>query len=133
MLYAIGAGSQVKAVDEFSDYPKTAPRTALDGFQPNVEAIVAYRPDLVVVPGDSTGLTARLKAFGIPVLSLPPAATLADAYGEYDKLGQATGHVQAAWTEAGPREVADRADREGRPSPAWARRTTTSSTRPTTR
>jgi len=99
MLYAIGAGSQVKAVDKYSDYPKSAPRTTLDDLQPNVEAIVAYRPDLVLVPGDSTGLTGRLKAFDIPVLSLPPAATLADAYRQYGELGQATGHVQAARTE----------------------------------
>ena len=99
MLYSIGAGSQVKAVDKYSDYPKKAPRTTLDDLQPNVEAIVAYKPDLVVVPGDSSGLTGRLKAFGIPVLSLPPAATLTDAYGDYDKLGLATGHVQAAKTE----------------------------------
>jgi iron complex transport system substrate-binding protein len=100
MLYAIGAGGQVKAVDKYSDYPKNAPRTSLDDLQPNVEAIVSYRPDLVVVPGDSSGLTARLKTFGIPVLSLPPAATLADAYEQYDQLGQATGHVQAARAEA---------------------------------
>jgi iron complex transport system substrate-binding protein len=100
MLYAIGAGSQVKAVDKYSDYPKSAPRTSLDELSPNVEAIVSYRPDLVVVPGDSTGLTARLKVFGIPVLSLPPAETLADAYEQYDQLGQATGHVQAARAEA---------------------------------
>jgi iron complex transport system substrate-binding protein len=100
MLYAIGAGSQVKAVDKYSDYPKKAPHTNLDDLSPNVEAIVSYRPDLVVVPGDSTGLTARLKTFGIPVLSLPPAATLADAYTQYDQLGEATGHVQAAKAEA---------------------------------
>ena len=62
MLYAIGAGSQVKAVDKYSDYPKQAPRTTLDDLQPNVEAIVSYRPDLVVVPGDSSGLTGRLKS-----------------------------------------------------------------------
>ena len=49
MLYAIGAGSQVKAVDSDSDYPPQAPMTKLSGFQPNVEAIVGYKPDLVVV------------------------------------------------------------------------------------
>ncbi len=100
MLYAIGAGSQVKAVDKYSDYPKSAPRTTLDDLQPNVEAIVSYRPDLVVVPGDSSGLTGRLKAFGIPVLSLPPATTLAEAYAEYGELGRATGHVRSADAEA---------------------------------
>ncbi len=100
MLYAIGAGSQVKAVDKYSDYPRNAPRTTLDDLQPNVEAIVSYQPDLVVVPGDSSGLTGRLKAFGIPVLSLPPATTLADAYAQYGELGQATGHLAAATAEA---------------------------------
>jgi iron complex transport system substrate-binding protein len=100
MLYAIGAGSQVKAVDKYSDYPRQAPRTTLDDLTPNVEAIVSYRPDLVVVPGDSSGLTGRLKAFGIPVLSLPPATSLSDAYEQYDQLGHATGHVQAAEAEA---------------------------------
>jgi iron complex transport system substrate-binding protein len=99
MLYAIGAGNQVKAVDKYSDYPTKSPRTTLDDLSPNVEAIVSYRPDLVVVPGDSSGLTARLKAFGIPVLSLPPATTLADAYVEFGQLGRATGHVPAATTE----------------------------------
>ncbi|MGH3134715.1 MAG: ABC transporter substrate-binding protein, partial [Gaiellaceae bacterium] len=43
-LFAIGAGPQVVAVDDQSDYPKSAPRTALSGFTPNVEAIAAYRP-----------------------------------------------------------------------------------------
>jgi iron complex transport system substrate-binding protein len=100
MLYSIGAGRQVKAVDKDSDFPKTAPRTALDGFQPNVEAIVAYRPDLVVVSGDTAGLAGHLGGFGIPVLSLPPATTLADVYKEFDELGQATGHVAAAGSEA---------------------------------
>ena len=96
MLYAIGAGSQVKAVDQYSDYPPQAPKTKLDGYQPNVEAIVSYRPDLVVVAGDSTGLTRRLATFGIPVLSDPAAATLNDAYAQVRALGVATGHVAQA-------------------------------------
>jgi iron complex transport system substrate-binding protein len=100
MLYAMGAGSQVKAVDKYSDYPREAPRTNLDELAPNLEAIVSYRPDLVIVAGDSTGLTGRLATLGIPVLSLPPATTLADAYAQYHQLGEATGHVQAADAEA---------------------------------
>jgi iron complex transport system substrate-binding protein len=100
MLYSIGAGGQVKAVDKDSDFPKTAPRTSLDGFQPNVEAIVAYRPDLVLLPGDTGGLTGQLQGFGIPVLALPPAATLSDVYRELDELGQATGHEAAAVSES---------------------------------
>src|SRR5271165_5948257 len=89
MLYAIGAGSQVKAVDESSDYPPNAPRTKLDGIDPNIEAIVAYRPDLVLIAGDSTGLTTRLRPFGIPVLSLPAADTLGDVYQQIAEIGKA--------------------------------------------
>lgn len=96
ILYAIGAGKQVKAVDSYSDYPKNAPRTSLDALTPNVEAIVAYKPDLVVVSGDTTGLTAQLAKFGIPVLSDPAAATLKQEYQQFDELGLATGHLAQA-------------------------------------
>ena len=96
MLYAIGAGSQVKAVDSDSDYPPQAPMTKLSGFQPNVEAIVGYKPDLVVVDGNAGGLIKSLAAFKIPVLELPAAAKLSDVYAQFDELGQATGHLAQA-------------------------------------
>jgi len=99
MLYAIGAGTQVKAVDSYSDYPKNAPRTKLDALTPNVEAIVAYKPDLVVVAGDTTGLTAELAKFGIPVLSDPAATSLSQEYQQFDELGQATDHLAQAKAE----------------------------------
>ena len=99
MLYAIGAGSQVKAVDSLSDYPAQAPRTKLSAYQPNVEAIVAEKPDLVVESGDTGQLTKRLAAFSIPVLELPAPAKLAGEYTEFDQLGQATGHLAQAQQE----------------------------------
>ena len=99
MLYAIGAGSQVKAVDSLSDYPAQAPRTKLSAYQPNVEAIVAEKPDLVVESGDTGQLTKRLAAFSIPVLELPAPAKLAGEYTEFDQLGRATGHLAQAQQE----------------------------------
>jgi len=99
MLYAIGAGGQVKAVDKDSDYPPKAPRTSLDGFEPNVEAIAADKPDLVVVAGDTSNLTEQLAAFGIPVLSQPAATALQDTYNQLAQLGAATGHVPQAAAE----------------------------------
>jgi iron complex transport system substrate-binding protein len=99
MLYAIGAGGQVKAVDSYSDYPKNAPITTLNALTPNVEAIVAYKPDLVIVAGDTTGLTAQLAKFGIPVLSDPAATDLTQEYQQFDELGKATGHLSQAKTE----------------------------------
>jgi iron complex transport system substrate-binding protein len=101
MLYAIGAGSQVKAVDSDSDYPPGAPRTKLSAFSPNVEAIVGYKPDLIIVTTDSAGLVKQFAAFKIPVLELPAAAKLSDVYAQFGELGRATGHVaQAAQEDA---------------------------------
>jgi iron complex transport system substrate-binding protein len=99
MLYAIGAGSQVKAVDSLSDYPANAPVTKLSAYQPNAEAIAAYKPDLVVLSGDLGGITAKLTALSIPVLDLPAAANLAGVYSEFTQLGSATGHVARARNE----------------------------------
>jgi iron complex transport system substrate-binding protein len=96
-LFAVGAGPQVIAVDNDSDYPKTAPRTSLSGFTPNAEAIASYKPDLVVVSNDG-GIVAALQKLGITVLLEPAADTVAQAYDEIRQLGVATGRVQAAAT-----------------------------------
>jgi iron complex transport system substrate-binding protein len=93
MLFAIGAGDQVAAVDDQSDYPPEAPVTDLSGFQPNVEAIAAKNPDLVVIADDTAGLTASLARLNIPVLSLPAAQSFDDAYSQIEQLGAATGKV----------------------------------------
>jgi iron complex transport system substrate-binding protein len=99
MLYAIGAGKQVKAVDSDSDYPSTAPITKLSAFEPNAEAIAAYKPDLVIISNNIDGITAKLTALSIPVLDLPAAADLSDVYSEFTELGAATGHVTQAKSE----------------------------------
>lgn len=95
-LFAIGAGSQVVAVDNQSDYPKSAPQTALSGFTPNVEAIAAYRPDLVVISFDPKGLSSALGRLGVPVVFHNAAATLPGAFQQIRQLGRLTGRAQAA-------------------------------------
>ena len=95
-LFAIGAGSQVVAVDKDSDYPANAPKTTLDPITPNVEAILQYDPDLVVASEDSNGLVAALKKVGVAVMIEPAANTLNDAYTQIEQLGKATGHVSGA-------------------------------------
>lgn len=95
-LFAIGAGSQVIAVDEYSYYPEEAPVTDLSGFSPNVEAILSYSPDLLVISGSPDDLQSSVEAIGIPVLLLGSAATLDDAYTQIERLGTATGHVAEA-------------------------------------
>jgi cobalamin transport system substrate-binding protein len=95
-LFAIGVGKQVVAVDDQSDYPKRAPHTSLSGFTPNVEAIAAYNPDLVVVQYDSGGVVEALHKLNIRVLVQPSAKNLAAAYNQIRQLGTVTGHKRAA-------------------------------------
>lgn len=94
MLFAVGAGDQVVAVDEFSYYPPEAPVTDLSGFEPNIESIAAYEPDLVVLP--DAGIEADLDALGIPTLVLNAAVTIDDTYTQIEQVGAATGHVGEA-------------------------------------
>jgi iron complex transport system substrate-binding protein len=99
MLYAIGAGNQVKAVDLNSDYPPGVPRTQLDGNNPNVEGIANYKPDLVVASNEPTSVDSQLGALGIPVVSDPAAANLSQEYAQFEELGKLTGHEAQARAE----------------------------------
>ena len=99
MLFAIGAGSQVVAVDNQSNYPPSAPITKLSGYQPNIEAIASYQPDLVVISYDPGSLEKSLERIKIPVLLQPAADTLDDVYVEIDQLGTVTGQTNGAAVE----------------------------------
>jgi iron complex transport system substrate-binding protein len=96
-LFAIGAGDAVVAVDDQSDYPPQAPVTDLSGFEPNVEAIAEYQPDLVLASGDgSSELTEGLDRLNVPAIVQPAAADLDDAYQQIEDIGAATGHPDEA-------------------------------------
>ena len=96
MLFAIGAGEQVAAVDSNSNYPEKAPKTDLSAYEPNLEAIAGDKPDLVVYSDDPGDLTAGLGKLAIPALQQPAAKTLDDTYAQLDQLGRATGHLPEA-------------------------------------
>jgi iron complex transport system substrate-binding protein len=100
-LFAIGAGDQVIAVDDQSTFPADAPVTDLSGFQPNVEAIAGYEPDLVVAAYDPGELVDGLERLGIPVLLQDAAPDLEGAYEQIETLGEATGNVEGAETVVG--------------------------------
>ncbi|NUP66819.1 MAG: ABC transporter substrate-binding protein [Nonomuraea sp.] len=95
-LFAIGAGPQVVAVDDQSNYPPEAPKTDLSGFKPNVEAIVAQKPDLVILSNDLDKIVAELGKVNVPVLLEPAAAKLDEAYEQIAEIGAATGNKAKA-------------------------------------
>ena len=93
ILYAIGAGSQILAVDNLSNYPAGAPVSEISAFEPSVEAILAKKPDLVLLSIDSTKapqIRNALVKLGIPVLMEKAPATLKDVYAENTLLARVT-------------------------------------------
>jgi iron complex transport system substrate-binding protein len=98
MLYAIGAGDQVLAVDDFSNFPPEAAEKmqGLSGFTPNVEAIVGLEPDLVVTDGTNPDLLDQLDALGVPRWEGPAVTSFDEVYAQIEQLGAATGHVGGA-------------------------------------
>ena len=99
ILFAIGAGPQVKAVDSDSDYPPNAPRTKLSAYTPNVEAIAKYDPTWSWSRSIRPSFNTQMAALKIPVIDEPTAANLAAAYAQYTSLGRATGRVAQAAAE----------------------------------
>lgn len=96
MLFAIGAGDKVVAVDDQSNYPEVAPMTDLSGFTPNIEAILAYQPDLVFIAYDPGDLVSSLNAAGVAVLHYNAAVTIEDTYRQITSIGAATGRLDDA-------------------------------------
>ena len=98
MMFAIGAGDDLVAIDEYSNYPPEALELPheLSGFEPNVEAIAGYEPDVVLISGDFTGLGGQLEPLDIEVWDGPAAVTLDDTYAQIEGLGELTGNQEEA-------------------------------------
>jgi iron complex transport system substrate-binding protein len=97
MLFAIGAGDQVVGVSTFDTYPKEATtRPRVGGlFDPNFEAILSLRPDLVIAYGSQEELIGRLGRASIPVYSYRHAG-LADITATIRAVGKRSGHSSEA-------------------------------------
>ena len=96
MLFAIGADDKVVAVDSLSTFPVEAPVTDLSGFEPNVEAVLGFRPDLVVLSYDPGDVVAGLEAAGVDSLLQGASMTIADTYVQILALGEITAHAAEA-------------------------------------
>lgn len=101
MLFSIGAGSQVIAVDKNSDYfganpPAQTPPANIDAYKPSAESIAALSPDLVVIANDTDKIQEQLTALKIPVYVAAAAITIDDTYKQETALGALTDNVAGA-------------------------------------
>ena len=99
LLFAIGAGSLVVGRTAYCDYPAEAKAVANlgDGIKPNVEAVIASRPGLVLLynSGQNAGISGRLRELGVPSVRLNTDA-LSSVPRVARMLGTLTGHQKAA-------------------------------------
>lgn len=102
---ALGACARMVGVDRYSNWPielKTLPQVG-GGIDPNIEAIVRLKPDLVLSSNSARGLE-RLRALGIPVLVLEPKGGLHDMQRVLRILAQVLGlpatQADTVWVKA---------------------------------
>lgn len=71
-LFELGLGDRVVAVSKYCTYPREARRRPCIGglFDPNMEAILVLRPDLVILPSPETGTVEGFDRLGIATLVL---------------------------------------------------------------
>ncbi len=109
ILFAVGAGSQIVGVDDYSDYPAAVKNlTNVGAFPLNVESIVALTPDLVV----SSDLVPKaqldqMSDQGIPYVIFADR-TIEDVFKTIRLAGVITGHVNQADSLA--QNLSDRVD-----------------------
>jgi iron complex transport system substrate-binding protein len=96
LVFAMGCGERVVGVTDFCDYPsavETLPR--LGGIQPNVEALLALRPDLVLTLGEADTLRRLCKSRGIELVRLR-IEDLKTLFASIHAIGDRLGASQAA-------------------------------------
>ncbi len=95
-LFAIGQGDHVVAVSNYCNYPPEAARLPRTGglLDPNIEAIVELRPDIVFVLAESTVVRQRLTALGVRVVPVDHS-TLPALIDSFETMGNCFGKETA--------------------------------------
>lgn len=97
ILYALELADSVLAVSEYSDYPPEAKqKPRIGGFQsPDIEQIVALRPDIVLAGSLHTRVVDVLTAAGVPVAVVEPK-TMQEVLDAVTLVGDLTGKQAVA-------------------------------------
>jgi iron complex transport system substrate-binding protein len=97
ILFAIGAGPQVVAVDQFSYYPpETADLPQVSYSSPDPEQGLAHEPDLVIFATRQEGSIEQFRSLGLPVFFIREPSDLAGVMENIRTIGMLTGHLEAA-------------------------------------
>lgn len=104
LLFAVGAGRRVVATERSSvEPPQARSLPTLSAYpRPDLEQVMSFGPDLVVVWGAAAGgrdLWARLAALGVPVYVSEPRS-IEDVASSLDRLGRLAGEPAAASRQA---------------------------------
>jgi len=99
ILFAVGAGARVVGVSDLSDFPPQARRIDRVGsyLKPNVEAVVAHRPDVVIAvpsPGNREAVESLVE-LGLRVVIVAEGPTLADVLASIETIAGETGDREA--------------------------------------
>ena len=95
ILFAIGAGDQVIAVDNQSDFPaETETKTKLDATSPDEAVLEELQPELVVVMAGPEEVVQALDQQGFQVLWLELPDSMGSIFDQIDLLGEITGRVE---------------------------------------
>jgi iron complex transport system substrate-binding protein len=90
-IFALGAGAKLVGIDEYSNYPKLETskiQKVGNGFVPNLEAIAALKPDLVLADeSTSSKLVQNLEKLGITVYGAS-AQTYLETFEKIAALGR---------------------------------------------
>ena len=99
IVFAVGAGDRLAGVTSYCDFPAAArsKEKVGDTIQPNLERIIALKPDLVLVSTSSQleRLTDRLDQLSIPVYVTNPR-TVEDVISSIRKIGEVAGVRESA-------------------------------------
>jgi iron complex transport system substrate-binding protein len=97
IVFALGAGQKLVAVDDFSDFPSEVARLPhLGGLRISAESVLAQRPDLILLPSYLDANTV-LDQSGAPIFVLEPV-DLEGVYRNIDSVGALLDRVTAAQT-----------------------------------
>lgn len=97
ILFAVGAGPQVSAVSDYTDFPPEAAEVAkvggFDGKTLSIESILSFKPDFVyLTDGMHNFLIDSLDSYGISYY-LSKSDSIADVKQEILDIGELTGHI----------------------------------------